>query len=232
MCLTVKSLDDVPTVKRILRAHENAVFCLVVPHDLIELCKETKWEKDLTVIPRNITLGLTPDNRLAEKLDGSPFLLSCGSGDAAASISTSGLLDQFIESDGLCVVFVDVSNYDESIDISQLVKAHVASGKPITCSVAARKSSAVENVLCNHDGVDQMIECHRLSSSRPSQYTWTSSGIMIVDVKLVDLPAVRWNWHRVKKNIEGQLVVQFERSLFDLTSTYQTQYINTDETKA
>lgn len=231
LCLLLNSLNDIPAAKRILKNTKNETW-LVVPKDNVNGIIFPNIGGDISILPRNETLGLTPDNQLASCRNGGPILFSCGSGDALASIISRGKLDQFLARGGQRIIFIDFAVWRGDIDLSLLVKAHVAGQKPITCTVTSRKSVSVTNVLCNYEGIDQIVECHRLALQRNhSNYAWTSSGAMVVEANLIDLSSIRWNWHRIKKNVEGQLVVQYERSLFDLTAIYQTQYINADSSK-
>ena len=56
-------------------------------------------------------------------------------------------------------------------------------------------------------------------------FQYIASNTMIFNVDL-DFD-IKWKWHRVKRIHDNQLTISYERSIYDLTSKYQTTFIDT-----
>jgi len=169
------------------------------------------------------SVRLTPDNQLYLEED-SPRFYPCGHGDAIPALRGSGLLDSFLSQGGKYIVFVNVNNIMARLEPS-LVGQHIKSGRPVTCEVVDRLPTDAGGVLCDVGGVDQIVEEFRITGGVDmTKFSWLNTNSMTVDANLT-FDEVRWSWHRTKRNVEGKLVVQYERLLQDLTSTFQTSYI-------
>lgn len=169
---------------------------------------------------------LTPDNRLHISEDGKPTLHSCGSGDLIPSLKHSGLLDEFISSGGKHVIVCDGDNILGGAH-PVIVGHHLLTESKMTCEVTSKKKGDTCAFLCEHAGFNQLVEDFRLSSATEAeQFHYISTGTFVFDATL-DFSSVRWKWHRIKQNVKRQLVVQYRRTLCDLTATFQTLFIET-----
>lgn len=179
---------------------------------------------DVRVFTQFESFRLTLDNNL-HMINGEPDLHPCGHGDVIPALKHAGVLSDFLRSGGKRVVVVNVDNLFAAPD-PVVVGQHIAAGKPITCEVTEKLKSDTGGILCRHIGVDQIVEQFRLSSDTdPSQYNWFSTNSMVIDADL-NFDAIRWSWHRVKKNVGGQLLVQYERLLQEVTSHFKTQFVS------
>ena len=80
-------------------------------------------------------------------------------------------------------------------------------------------------MLCKHNGINQIVEEFRFTAETdPSQFQFMNTNTMIVKADL-DFNMIDWHWHRVKKNLDGSLVVQYERLLQQLTEHFKTQFV-------
>lgn len=185
---------------------------------------------DVKVFTQFESFRLTPDNSLSMS-DGSPDLHPCGHGDVAMALVHSGVLEGFLKSGGKRIVVVNVDNVLGAPDPTVLGQ-HIISGAPLTCEVVKKTDKdTAGGVLCRHLGVDQIVEQFRLSSETdPQAFTWHNTNTMVVNADL-DFKSVKWSWHRVKKNVGGQLLIQYERLMQDLTSHFPTQYIGVPRTR-
>jgi UDP-N-acetylglucosamine pyrophosphorylase len=166
---------------------------------------------------------LTPDNRL-HFVDGQPDLHPCGHGDVIPALKNSGLYDDFVSSGGKRVVVVNVDNVYATMDPG-VVGQHIVGGRPVTCEVVERTVNDTGGVLCSHLGFEQIVEQFRLSpETNVDEFGWLSTNSMVFNTD-IDFNAIRWSWHRVKKNVAGQLLVQYERLLQELTSNFKTLFL-------
>ena len=171
------------------------------------------------------SFSLTPDNRLHEE-EGAPLLHSCGEGDLIPALKHSGILESFLASGGRHVIVCDGDNILGSAH-PVIVGQHLLAKSIVTCEVTSRKRGDEHAILCEHGGFNQVVENHRLSSHTDiEEFSLVSTGTYVFDVSL-DFDSVKWKWHRTKSNLNNKLVVQYKRTLCDLTATFQTHFIET-----
>jgi len=169
------------------------------------------------------SVRLTPDNQLYTNKDG-PSLYPCGHGDVIPALDSSGLLKKFTASGGRHVVIVNVDNVSADIDAA-ILGLHHANNVPVTCEVVRKSENDKGGVLCKHSGVNQIVEEFRMTpESDVTQFQLMNTNTMIVKSDL-DFSMIDWHWHRVKKNLDGSLVIQHERLLQQLTEHFKTQYV-------
>jgi len=181
------------------------------------------FKGDVKMFQQYQSVRLTPDNRLHLE-DDEPSFYPCGHGDVIPALKESGVLDEFIAGGGKYIMIVNVDNVLAGLDPS-LIGHHIKANKPVTCEVVEKLPTDTGGLLCDVAGTNQIVEQFRIMGNVDmSQFTWLNTNSMIVDANLA-FEEVRWSWHRVKKNVDGKLVVQYERLLQDLTSTFQTSYV-------
>ena len=169
------------------------------------------------------SVRLTPDNCLHLE-DNEPSFYPCGHGDVIPALKESGILQSFLDEGGKYIVIVNVDNVLASLDPA-LVGHHIQANKPVTCEVVEKLPTDSGGLLCNVAGVNQVVEQFRITGDfDATRFNWLNTNSMIVDAD-INFDSVRWSWHRVKKNVNGKLVIQYERLLQDLTSTFQTSYV-------
>jgi UTP--glucose-1-phosphate uridylyltransferase len=171
---------------------------------------------------------LTPDNRIISN-DCIPELYPCGHGDLFPSLANSEVYTNFVNSGGKYVVVVNVDNVFASLDPA-ILGHHIESSAKVSCEVVRRKENEPGGVVV--DGADglQVAELFRIDDEDLSRYTWlnTNSYIFNCDIAIAALGNC---WHRTKKDINGKLVVQYERLLQELTAAYDTTFIGVDRTE-
>lgn len=192
-------------------------------HDQVDLCVRSTGRDQVSLFTQYESIRLTPDNQVS-LLNGSPEFHPCGHGDLIPALKRSGILKSFLDGGGKRVMVVNVDNV-LGAPSAELVGWHMTAKKPITCEVVKRNPEEGGGYLCNHAGIDQIVERFRMSSHTDlNQFDWVNTNTMIFDADL-DFESIKWSWHRVKKIVDRRAVVQYERLLQDLTSNFQTQFV-------
>jgi len=229
----VNALSKIPNVGtsllaiKLLQSQESRhVWVMTSPSNHEEIrshLNEISGRGDVRLFQQFESVRLTPDNQLYLQ-DGEPSFYSCGSGDVIPALRRSGLLEEFLSGGGKHIFVVDVRNVTAEPDAA-VVGSHINSRAVVTCEVTKRLQEDSGGILCNHMGFDQIIDQFRFSSrTDASGLEWISTGSYVIKADL-DFSEIKWPWHRLKKECDGQLVVQHERVLHDLTAFFQTRYI-------
>jgi hypothetical protein len=181
--------------------------------------------KTVDVIDNYRSFCLAPDNQL-HMIGETPLLQSCGTGDLIESLSRCDFYSTFKQEGGKYII-VCAGNNVLGCGHPVIVGQHIIDNKPVTAEVTTKKQHDSQHVLCEHAGFNQLVEPFRLSShTEVEQFGLISTGTLVFNVDL-DWNAVKWKWHRIKKIHNKSVVVQYIRTLCDLTATFQTQYIET-----
>jgi hypothetical protein len=169
------------------------------------------------ILQQRESLGLTPSNELFVE-DEKPAFYPCGSGD---------LIDQ-IECLDPEVKYVHFCNgLSDGVDPS-LVGMHINSNFPVTWKVSKRNNNQDRGILCEHEGFPQIVEKFRITSSPEEIFEFNSSDTCVFNRDL-EFTSVRWKWHRRKIQSGNSLMIQYKRTLYDLTAAFKTQFVRKDE---
>jgi hypothetical protein len=182
------------------------------------------------IVPQFESLCLTPDNRL--HVDGQNVVFHpCGSGDSIPSLKREGLLEEFLSDGGEHILFVDADNF-LGIPTPSLIYDHVVSDCPVTCLITKGSHNDSAPVICEHAGFNQVIERFRFSSYTEIEFfKYISTGTYIVDAR-INFDDIAWKWHRRKKVVGTNMVVQYHRYIDDLTSSFKTRFVIQDRGKS
>lgn len=232
-CLLFDGTDDeLPFLVKKLEASKNIqeIWLLIPPSFIPEiyLILSSLGTSNVKVMTNYETFALTPDNRL---IDGfaSPKLSICGRGDLIPSLQNNGILEEFVSVGGKYVYVTPVKNPLLSPD-PMVLGQHVIGKKPVTCEVVDRHRFDKRDILCNHAGFDQLVGQHRLMyPADPDYFTYVGVDSYVFDANL-DFNTMTFSWHRMKRTIDNKIVISYERSLNDLTFTFQTQYVKVPRT--
>lgn len=178
---------------------------------------------NVTSIAHYESIRLTPDNLLPE--EGTTLLHTCGSGDLIPALKFSGALDEFLNEGGKYLAVIDLDSGFTGFD-PRLLDHHIMNNASITCAVTERMQGDSGALLCHTMGVDQLVEQFNFSSRMEySNLAWTSAGMMVLNAD-VEFDISLLPWHRRKKVADKRLVIQYERSMNDLTSIFRTQFVH------
>lgn len=202
------------------------VWLLVSPHEKDRALKcAAAVGKNVNVIENYQTFCLTPDNRL--HVNGVELqLISCGSGDLLESLKHCDFFNSFKKEGGKYIV---ACGGDNVLGCAHpvILGQHILEKKPVTIEVTIKKQNDTQHTLCEHAGFNQLVENFRFSSHTDvHQFKLMSTGTYIFDVDM-DWDSVKWKWHRLKKIKDNKVLVQYARTLCDLTAAFQTQIIET-----
>lgn len=153
-----------------------------------------------------------------------PSFYPTGHGDAIPAMIHSNRLKEFLDAGGKHIFVSNVDNFAALPD-SLICGLHDHSEKAVTCEVVQREENDSGGFLCNHMGINQIVEAFRLlPGTETTHLNWLNTNTMIFRA---DLPfdAIKWSWHRVKKVVDGNVAVQYERLINQLTEVFDTQFI-------
>ena len=163
---------------------------------------------------------LTPDNRLAT-IDGKPELYPLGHGDVGPALVESGVLDENPN-----VKYVYVCNVDNVLASPHpgVIGRHIRTGALVTCEVVDRLEGDRGGVLAWVNNHLQVAEDFRLPAgfANEAKYHNTNSMLINADVLRWELP---WRWHRVRKHVDGRIVIQYERLLQQYTEECNADFL-------
>ena len=233
--LDIPASEDTLLTKKIKQASNlKDVWVITSPELSLRVKQHIKERglerKGLEIVEQYESLRLTADNQVYLNSLGEPSLYPCGHGDVVPALTNSGLIEKFLQRQGKHVYVTNVDNYAGCPD-SRIFGMHDLNNNFITCEVIKKKTGDRGGVLCKHLGVNQIVETFRMSlETDVDQFKFLNTNSMIFRA---DLPfdKIKWTWHRVKKIVDNQVVVQYERLLQQLTEVYKTQFVEVDRSR-
>ena len=163
---------------------------------------------------------LTLDNRLS-LVEGTPELYPLGHGDVGPSLIESGVLDE-----NPTVKYVYVCNADNVLASPHpgVIGHHIRTGSPVTCEVVERKEGDRGGVVAWVKNQLQVAEDFRLPPGFADESKYHNTNTMLINADVLRWP-IPWRWHRVRKQVDGRLVVQYERLLQQYTEECDTDFL-------
>jgi len=170
---------------------------------------------------------LTPDNQISFDSDGKPDMYPCGHGDLFPALNSSRLLDRFVSFGGRYVSIVNVDNTMGSLE-PMIIGRHILSESKVSCEVVERSDEDAGGVLCDVNGMLQIVESFRIYGANPKEFKWLNTNSFIFNADIDIRPLGKNSWNRVQKNVGGRLVCQHERLLQEITAAYETNYLGVE----
>lgn len=201
------------------------VWILVDPflQDKVKKICESVGSK-ATLILGYQTFVLRPDN-LLEIREKSPVLRECGPGDLINSIKSSEVYSSFLSRGGEHIVACSKENLLGAKP--SVLGHHILSKNNVTCEVTEKVLGEDRPLLCMYGGFYQLVEIHRFTSFEDTEeLSLAYSGTTVFNCSL-DFDSFAWKWHRRKIVQNKKSVVFFERTLCDLTSNFQSNFVHT-----
>jgi len=165
---------------------------------------------------------MTLDNQIFLE-SGRPSLYPCGHGDLFPALVQSKLLDKFASLGGKYVSVVNVDNIMGDLD-PETIGRHISSNSKVSCEVVERTNEDAGGVLCSVDNSLQIVESFRVQGCDAKDFKWLNTNSFIFNSEL-DISSLGKCWNRVRKSVNGQLLVQHERLLQEITFAYETSYL-------
>lgn len=169
------------------------------------------------------TYGLTPDNQISTT-EGVVNLYSCGHGDLYPVLTRSGVLHSSIEAGVKYVSVTCVNNIMGYLDPISVGK-HITCNANVSCEVIEGNLEDSNSFLCDVNGTYQILKSYKIFGADINQFNWLGTNSYIFNANLNIAPLGR-EWNRVQKNIDGKVVVQYERLLEEITDAYDTKYFS------
>jgi len=166
------------------------------------------------------TYRLSVDNRLVFREPGIPELHPTGRGDLGPALTESLIWVDFPNVEH--VVIVPCTNVLASLDLS-ILSQHLTSDLDVTCEVIERRDDATDVLAWANDKL-QVANVDRLDPGFIERSRYQSTGSMIVSARALrsNFP---WRWDRKRVQLGKRLVIQHERSLYQYTELFRTQYV-------
>jgi UTP--glucose-1-phosphate uridylyltransferase len=166
---------------------------------------------------------LTPDNRLHWLAQGVPDMYPLGHGDVGPALVESGVLD-----DHPRVKHVIVCNVDNVLASPHpgIIGQHYRSGCKVTCELVERQKGDRGGVPAWVNNHLQIAEDFRLPEGFADESPFHNTNTMVIDADVLRMP-IPWRWHRVRKDVNGRLVIQYERLLQQYTEECATNFVMT-----
>lgn len=161
--------------------------------------------------------------------EGKPDLYSCGTGDLFPALVHSGVMQEFIDKGGKYISVVNVDNILASLD-PMLIGWHALSLSNVTCEVVKREINDAGGFVCVDRGQLQVTESYRMYNVDTSSFKWLNTNSLIFNANL-NIEPLGDSWNRVQKSINGNLVIQYERLLEEITEAYNTMFVAVDRNK-
>jgi len=156
--------------------------------------------------------------------DGNTSSYAPGHGDLVDALRGSGLLDRFLDQGGRTLMLANLDNLGATLDPA-LVGWHRSHGAPLTGEVVDLGTDR-GGIPVRWNGRPVILEDFRV----PAAFDRAAVGVFNTNTFHVDADALarhdaEWTWFAVRKEVDGQPVLQFERLLGELTSHLDTRFV-------
>ncbi|HEY3500516.1 MAG TPA: UTP--glucose-1-phosphate uridylyltransferase [Polyangiaceae bacterium] len=186
----------------------------------------------IATFTQQLSLRLRPDGSLYLDAAGRPSEHAPGHGDLPDALRASGLLEPFLARGGHTLLLTNLDNLGGTLDPA-LIGFHLAHGRPVTAEAVDKIADDRGGIPVRVDGKLRVLEEFRIPSSfDPASVRVFNSNVFHVDAKKLRDLSMEWRFFTVKKKVEGEDVVQFERILNEITDVLETRYLRVPRTGA
>lgn len=220
-------LEELATLER--RSGQKVPLWLMTSHATDTLIAEalpTTSDADyLTTFTQFLSVRLDQNGQVFLSKDGRPSLHSPGHGDLPDALERSGLIGRFVKRGGKYLTIANIDNLGASLD-PQIIGYHIKHGKPATCEVVDKLGSDKGGIPARHNGRPVVLEEFRIpvGFDPATVRVFSTNTFHITAQALVDAN-FDWSYFTVEKKVDGEVAVQFERLLGELTSYLDTQFL-------
>jgi UTP--glucose-1-phosphate uridylyltransferase len=185
---------------------------------------------EVAAFPQELSLRLTPTGGLYLDAQGLPSEHAPGHGDLPDALKKSGLLQRFVERGGKTLLATNLDNLGGTLD-PVILGFHLAHGKPVTSEVVDKLGDDKGGIPVRVDGKLRAMEEFRLPKSfDPSQVRVFNTNVFHIDARALLELDMQWRFYTVKKKVDGNEVVQFERIVNEITGELGTVYLRLPRT--
>jgi UTP--glucose-1-phosphate uridylyltransferase len=217
-------LLDVRHVSRRLQAR-IPVYLLVsfATHEVVEGLGRAAHQAQVPIetVPQFVSLRLDPGGEPLRGSDGRLSPYACGHGDLTFALRASGALGRFRAAGGRVLFVSNVDNLAATLEPA-VVGAHLAAGQAVTVEAVSAEPGDVGGAPARVDGRLQVVEAFRFPRSFPQDTLPAfNTNTVLFDAAAIDRD-FELTWFRVKKKVDGQEAIQFERLMGELTAFLPT----------
>ncbi len=161
---------------------------------------------------QSIALRLDPAGQLFRGGDGAVSLYATGHGDLPSALLRSGALARFLGGGGRYLTVSNVDNLAASLDPA-VIGLHIAAGRPMSVEVVEKRAGDVGGVPARVGGRCTLVEAFRLPRGFAAERIPVfNTNTFVFDAAALEQP-LDLDWFWVRKEHEGQPVLQLERLL-------------------
>ena len=176
------------------------------------------------IVEQSVTMRLTSAGDIFRDAAGKPSLCATGHGDLLPTLRASGSLARFRQSGGLMLMISNVDNLAASL-APRVIGAHCRGGKSVTVEVVRKEAGDRGGIPARVDGHLQIVEEFRLPAGfDSSQVPFFNTNTFVFDVAAMDRD-FDLEWFSVRRKVDGQETIQFERLLGQVTAFLPTQFL-------
>jgi UTP--glucose-1-phosphate uridylyltransferase len=170
------------------------------------------------------TLRLRPDGSPLLDAEGRPSFYGPGHGDMLPCLRRSGLLDRFLREGGRVLLMSNVDNVVATLD-PVLVGWHLRRGVAVTAELADKEPGDAGGMPARVAGRPQIVESFRFPPTvDPEAIPLLNTNTFWFDAPSLDRD-VELTWFLVRKQVDGEEAVQFERLVGELTAYLPTAFL-------
>ena len=178
---------------------------------------------EANTFPQFVSVRMREDGELFTH-EGAVSLYAPGHGDLSFALRRAGVIDALRERGVRYLVMSNVDNLSATLDPA-IVALHVELGKPMSAEVAPKAPGDKGGAPARVDGVPQIVEGFRF----PGDFDQDRIDVFNTNTLVFDLDALDRDfdltWFAVRKQVEGQTVVQFERLVGQLSAMMPVSFI-------
>lgn len=173
-----------------------------------------------------LSLRLTLSGDVFLDAKGLPSEHAPGHGDVPDALRESGLLLPFVERGGQVVMVTNLDNLGATLDPA-ILGWHLSHAQPVTCEVVDKLANDRGGIPARVDGKPCVLEEFRIPTDfDPATVRVFSTNTFHFDARALAGLELPWSYFRVKKVVDGQPVIQFERLINEITSHLPTRYLH------
>ena len=179
------------------------------------------------VFAQYVSLRLLPNGDLFRDNNGKVSLYAPGHGDLNIALRASGILKAFRNHGGTTLFVSNVDNLTATLDPA-LIGMHLKSGAAMSAEMAPKHKGDKGGAPACVDGKLQIVETFRFPNDfDQDRIPVFNTNTMYFNAEAIDLD-FPLDWFCVRKKVDGQEVVQFERLAGQLSAFLPTQFIQVD----
>jgi UTP--glucose-1-phosphate uridylyltransferase len=195
--------------------------------DPIRIALGDRIDDDLVgVFTQYLSLRLTPQGDIFRDDQGRPSEHAPGHGDLPDALRESSLIGRFVERGGRIVVVANLDNLGATLD-PVTVGWHLDTGAAVTCEVVDKVGSDRGGIPVRVEDRAVVLEEFRLPEAfDPATVGVFNTNTFHFDARALYELEMDFTYFVVRKTVDDQPVIQFERLINEVTSVLSTRFLH------